>query len=377
MTPPYSANSSSSPFPFELSNEDHDHHHHQNHNLNFTTPNYHNVSSSSSAHSQPSHLFLNSRSSWDNQPQLYYDSDPQFFYPQHPKVDNNHAANGGSYDQGPKTKASLWRSTNCEDSNDHHTHDEGIIPVKWMSSKMRVMQKMKSSGSNRACQVATMASTATTITTTVVAATTTTATTEMMKIIEDQKRASSCLESEHSSNSSSNHSSSNVVPIRVCADCNTTKTPLWRSGPKGPKSLCNACGIRQRKARRAMAAAAAKAAAAAATGAAESSLNINKAKPTKEKPTTAAAKNPATGVNHHHHHDEVTPFKKRYKIVAGERPSDHEAKKTKKKKKNKMNGFEDFLIKLSKNSAYHRVFPQDEKDAAILLMALSCGLVHS
>ncbi|BAF19831.1 Os06g0571800 [Oryza sativa Japonica Group] len=40
--------------------------------------------------------------------------------------------------------------------------------------------------------------------------------------------------------------------IRVCSDCNTTKTPLWRSGPCGPKSLCNACGIRQRKARRAM-----------------------------------------------------------------------------------------------------------------------------
>ncbi|EPS60442.1 hypothetical protein M569_14364 [Genlisea aurea] len=44
---------------------------------------------------------------------------------------------------------------------------------------------------------------------------------------------------------------------RVCADCSTTKTPLWRSGPKGPKSLCNACGIRQRKARRAIEAAAA------------------------------------------------------------------------------------------------------------------------
>ena len=25
------------------------------------------------------------------------------------------------------------------------------------------------------------------------------------------------------------------VPIRVCSDCNTTKTPLWRSGPRGPK----------------------------------------------------------------------------------------------------------------------------------------------
>lgn len=55
--------------------------------------------------------------------------------------------------------------------------------------------------------------------------------------------------------------------IRVCSDCNTTKTPLWRSGPRGPKSLCNACGIRQRKARRAMAAAAAVAAVAASDGA--------------------------------------------------------------------------------------------------------------
>ncbi|WVZ79658.1 hypothetical protein U9M48_027213 [Paspalum notatum var. saurae] len=44
----------------------------------------------------------------------------------------------------------------------------------------------------------------------------------------------------------------NLGVIRVCSDCNTTKTPLWRSGPRGPKSLCNACGIRQRKARRAM-----------------------------------------------------------------------------------------------------------------------------
>lgn len=33
--------------------------------------------------------------------------------------------------------------------------------------------------------------------------------------------------------------------VRVCSDCNTTKTPLWRSGPCGPKSLCNACGIRR------------------------------------------------------------------------------------------------------------------------------------
>lgn len=37
---------------------------------------------------------------------------------------------------------------------------------------------------------------------------------------------------------------------RCCSDCRTTKTPLWRGGPAGPKSLCNACGIRYRKKRR-------------------------------------------------------------------------------------------------------------------------------
>ncbi|KAI7729637.1 hypothetical protein M8C21_005075 [Ambrosia artemisiifolia] len=40
--------------------------------------------------------------------------------------------------------------------------------------------------------------------------------------------------------------------IKTCADCGTTKTPLWRGGPAGPKSLCNACGIRSRKKRRAL-----------------------------------------------------------------------------------------------------------------------------
>ncbi|KAI5658614.1 hypothetical protein M9H77_27407 [Catharanthus roseus] len=40
-----------------------------------------------------------------------------------------------------------------------------------------------------------------------------------------------------------------VDDLKFCVDCKTTKTPLWRSGPAGPKSLCNACGIRQRKRR--------------------------------------------------------------------------------------------------------------------------------
>ncbi|CAH8365611.1 unnamed protein product [Eruca vesicaria subsp. sativa] len=35
--------------------------------------------------------------------------------------------------------------------------------------------------------------------------------------------------------------------VRRCANCDTTSTPLWRNGPRGPKSLCNACGIRFKK----------------------------------------------------------------------------------------------------------------------------------
>jgi hypothetical protein len=31
---------------------------------------------------------------------------------------------------------------------------------------------------------------------------------------------------------------------RTCSHCRTPKTPLWRNGPEGPKSLCNACGVR-------------------------------------------------------------------------------------------------------------------------------------
>ncbi|KAJ0251106.1 GATA transcription factor 19 [Hirschfeldia incana] len=38
----------------------------------------------------------------------------------------------------------------------------------------------------------------------------------------------------------------NLIPRR-CANCDTTSTPLWRNGPRGPKSLCNACGIRFKK----------------------------------------------------------------------------------------------------------------------------------
>ncbi|KAI3706862.1 hypothetical protein L6452_24888 [Arctium lappa] len=59
-----------------------------------------------------------------------------------------------------------------------------------------------------------------------------------------------CKSSPERGGSSSSDGGSHT--IKTCADCGTTKTPLWRGGPAGPKSLCNACGIRSRKKRRAL-----------------------------------------------------------------------------------------------------------------------------
>ena len=64
---------------------------------------------------------------------------------------------------------------------------------KWMSSKMRFMKKMNGLGLKD----------------------------------HSQKFSESCL--------SSDNPSSPTGSIRVCSECNTTKTPLWRSGPSGPK----------------------------------------------------------------------------------------------------------------------------------------------
>ncbi|XP_043721224.1 putative GATA transcription factor 22 [Telopea speciosissima] len=215
-------------------------------------------------------------------------------------------------------------------SSDHHellespslpTVENGLHnggSVKWMSSKMRLMRKMSNSdriGADKQVE-------------------------SIQKFQDNQQPPTSPLDTDNSSNSSSNNNNSTV---RVCSDCYTTKTPLWRSGPSGPKSLCNACGIRQRKARRAMAAAAA-----ASGGFIGNETSSIRTKVHKEKRSSE--------------NGYVQQYKKRCKLTGP--------------RSRKKICFEDFTINLSKNSAFHRVFPQDEKEAAILLMALSCGLVH-
>lgn len=44
-------------------------------------------------------------------------------------------------------------------------------------------------------------------------------------------------------------SSQQPVEIRKCSHCEVTKTPQWREGPMGPKTLCNACGVHYRSGR--------------------------------------------------------------------------------------------------------------------------------
>ncbi|GMI86405.1 GATA TRANSCRIPTION FACTOR 18, MONOPOLE, HANABA TANARU [Hibiscus trionum] len=56
------------------------------------------------------------------------------------------------------------------------------------------------------------------------------------------------MKASRGSNGNSGSSSGNdPLLARRCANCDTTSTPLWRNGPRGPKSLCNACGIRFKK----------------------------------------------------------------------------------------------------------------------------------
>lgn len=46
-----------------------------------------------------------------------------------------------------------------------------------------------------------------------------------------------------------NYSCPEPSAARKCKHCQVTETPQWREGPMGPKTLCNACGVRYRSGR--------------------------------------------------------------------------------------------------------------------------------
>ncbi|KFK37299.1 hypothetical protein AALP_AA4G239200 [Arabis alpina] len=63
------------------------------------------------------------------------------------------------------------------------------------------------------------------------------------KLIKPKKEPSSGGGGRHHHQSSS-QGTTEEGGIRRCTHCASEKTPQWRTGPLGPKTLCNACGVR-------------------------------------------------------------------------------------------------------------------------------------
>ncbi|KAL0332598.1 UNVERIFIED_CONTAM: GATA transcription factor 12 [Sesamum calycinum] len=51
------------------------------------------------------------------------------------------------------------------------------------------------------------------------------------------------------SDSLQTESRNNYTKSRRCSHCEAENTPQWRMGPEGPKTLCNACGVRYKSGR--------------------------------------------------------------------------------------------------------------------------------
>lgn len=318
MIPPY-RHSVSSVMPLDL-NED------QNHEL--FTPN-HNASSSFSSLSSSYPILFNPPNQDQEAGSYYWQPTKHLQSSDHEKGEKILPSSGSwnhhSVAENEHNKVTILKKQERNENVEAAAEDGSS--VKWMSSKMRVMRKMMVSDQ---------------------------AENDTRHKFEDQKQPLSPLGTDNSSsnnNYSKNHSNNTV---RVCADCHTTKTPLWRSGPRGPKSLCNACGIRQRKARRAMAAAAAAVASGSGTVVVEAEKSVKGKKLQKKEKKSRI--------------EGASQMKKKRKQKRGEAKPISQTR-------NKF-GFEDLTLRLRNNLAMHQVFPQDEKDAAILLMALSYGLVH-
>lgn len=98
--------------------------------------------------------------------------------------------------------------SNIGQSEDQDDDEEGSKSkkgsVKWMSSKMRLMQKMMNPGDDH-----------------------------IIPAVADKRERN--IINNNTSTQFINFSFNSNNTVRVCSDCNTTTTPLWRSGPRGPK----------------------------------------------------------------------------------------------------------------------------------------------
>lgn len=74
--------------------------------------------------------------------------------------------------------------------------------------------------------------------------------TKLLNRVKKQRKGDlSLLSGDVEMKKSSSSSSQESVAPRKCMHCEVTKTPQWREGPMGPKTLCNACGVRYRSGR--------------------------------------------------------------------------------------------------------------------------------
>ncbi|KAF8642226.1 hypothetical protein HU200_067492 [Digitaria exilis] len=144
---------------------------------------------------------------------------------------------------------------------------------------------------------------------------------------------------------------------KACADCHTTKTPLWRGGPEGPKSLCNACGIRYRKRRR-------------------QALSLDAADPPKKKAADPQEE------------DQQQPKKKPAAASSSSASTKKEREKADKDKDRKKKdrqvtvelrvvGFgKEVMLKQRRQMRRNKCMSEEER-AAVLLMALSSGVIYA
>ncbi|CAK9135480.1 unnamed protein product [Ilex paraguariensis] len=117
---------------------------------------------------------------------------------------------------------------------------------------------------------------------------------------------------------------------KSCSDCHTTRTPLWRGGPAGPKSLCNACGIKYNKKRREL-------------------LGLSRGRSKKD--TKKTKKNNNKSGDKRNRSEMEQSLKMRLMALGTEM--------------------------VLQRSAKHMIKLKEEEHAAILLMALSCGSVYA
>ncbi|XP_020269387.1 GATA transcription factor 19-like [Asparagus officinalis] len=151
---------------------------------------------------------------------------------------------------------------------------------------------------------------------------------DINNISADQPRAQRCYPStatapafrspavNPASASSSNLGGSDPLLLaRRCANCDTTSTPLWRNGPRGPKSLCNACGIRYKKEERRSAASTAAAANLKSATGLSSSSRLQQQYPWNSNSASSPWYQNINEDQHHHHHHQSPCLSWRLNVI--------------------------------------------------------------